>query len=166
MNLPIATLATLLSMSIVFSGSIPPSEDTGSDHPPYSHLLLSTPITLSTPDLDQRPEIVPFANQQTTEGGGNGMRYLVFGIAQTGVKRYTHVNLNLFTKKVNSFPGGKAKVTWVDPKSKWGLQKDFDSHSGSRYKVISPRGDTIGSLASDGRIIKVMQGKHRVWPSQ
>lgn len=90
------------------------------------------------------------------------MRYLVFGIAQTGVKRYTHVNLNLFTKKVNSFPGGKAKVTWVDPKSKWGLQKDFDSHSGSRYKVISPRGDTIGSLASDGRIIKVMQGKHRV----
>lgn len=95
--------------------------------------------------------------------GSSPFRYLSAKIAMSGLRSKTHVDVEIFTIDKKSFPGGKGERTLVDPKSKWGRQRDVDGHGDSYYKVISPDGKVVASVAEGGKVLKIRKNGRIVW---
>ena len=87
------------------------------------------------------------------DGGVSPSKYLATSIMMNGSK--THVNVSSFTQRSTSFPHGKVRTSYIEPKSGWARQTDLDQHSGTTYKVILPNGRIVASVRSNGQVVRI-----------
>ncbi|MGV9196197.1 hypothetical protein ACTOVL_03170 [Arcanobacterium canis] len=94
------------------------------------------------------------------EGGVGGNRpdyYLARKIMMSGSS--TNVDISKYTKRTTNFGHGKDRVTLVNTKTGWGLQKDLDNPRGNTKKVISPNGKIVATVeAKTGRTLLIRRG--------